>query len=185
VTSELVTTPEQERGQALVAALKAARVKNPSREVLDTLQQALAALPGFWAQLQDLTKRIEDLLISTVSKDPIIDTALRQANVELRQALGYAGAPALEQLLIDQVIVTRLRLQHAELLAGQVIKERGAGEAQQLVDQALNGAQARHLRAIESLARVRKLGITLQVNIATNGGQQVVSNSERTLSAGE
>jgi hypothetical protein len=46
----------------------------------------------------------------------------------------------------------------------------------ELWDKLLRQAQRRHLRAMESLARIRKLskGIDfVQVNIATNGGQQV------------
>ena len=37
----------------------------------------------------------------------------------------------------------------------------------------LSAAQRRYLRAVETLARVRKMNINLQVNIATQGGQQV------------
>ena len=43
----------------------------------------------------------------------------------------------------------------------------------------LSSVQRRYLRAIETLARVRKLmGIPMvQINIATEGGKQVVSNA--------
>ncbi len=41
----------------------------------------------------------------------------------------------------------------------------------------LSTVQRRYLRSIESLARVRKLlGVTVQINIAADGGQQVVAN---------
>ena len=43
----------------------------------------------------------------------------------------------------------------------------------------LSAIQHRYLRAIETLSRVRKLmGVPMvQINIATEGGQQVVSNA--------
>ena len=91
----------------------------------------------------------------------------------MRAEFGYSDAPALEQVLIDAILLARLRLlavEHGYIKAGF---HPGSGE---YLETLLTGAQNRLFRAAESLARVRRLARNtpaIQVNLAAQGGQQV------------
>lgn len=92
-----------------------------------------------------------------------------------RREFGYSGAPALERILIDAILMARLRLvtvEHGYVSNG--FKTSNADYWETL----LTNAQNRLLRAVESLARVRRLARNtpaIQLNLAGNGGQQVNS----------
>ena len=96
---------------------------------------------------------------------------------KLGQTLGYADAPALEQLLIDHILTVQLRLIYVENSYNQrVINQSITFKTAEYWDNLLTTTQARFLRAIESLARVRRLARNtpaLQINIANEGGKQV------------
>ena len=95
----------------------------------------------------------------------------------IHTSLGYDHAPAIEQLLIEQVALCWLRLNVLEVKYTQIRKNTTMEIYQaDFIEKQLNYAQRRFTRAIETLARVRKVTrqtLALQVNIATAGGQQV------------
>ena len=102
--------------------------------------------------------------------------ALAQMDI-LRAQLGWEASSALERLLIEHVVTTWLRLRHAErqynvhAMGESVMLESGV-----YWEELLTAAQRRHLRAIESLARVRRLASKtpfVQFNIADGGSQQL------------
>ena len=95
----------------------------------------------------------------------------------LKMQLDYDAAPPLERLLIDHILTVRLRLIHAELNYNElVVNQSITFRDGEYWDNLLSSTQARFLRAIESLARVRRLARNtpaLQLNIAHKGGKQV------------
>jgi hypothetical protein len=95
----------------------------------------------------------------------------------LKKQLGYESAPPLEQLLIDHILTVRLRLIYVEHNYNQCVVGQSITLTQgEYWDNLLTSAQARFQRAIETLARVRRLARNtpaLQINIAREGGQQV------------
>ena len=95
----------------------------------------------------------------------------------IKRQLDYDRAAPLEKLVIDHIITAKLRVLYAEdcLNARVVGKEFGVGEAGWW-DRFLTSAHNRYLRAVETLARVRRLsrvGPLLQVNIAHEGSRQL------------
>jgi len=121
-----------------------------------------------------------------------LDTALRAMipdegsrgiwNADLaavRHQLGYDDAPAAERLLIEQVVLSYLRLHLAEQEYDRAASDYLSIQQADQMERRLAGRQRRHLRAIETLARVRKLmgRPTVQVNIAAGPGsvQNVVA----------
>jgi len=115
---------------------------------------------------------------------PAIREAIMLRFDQVRRDLGYDHSSTAEQLLIDQVAVCYFRLNLAETehsYAKGTSSERGYRE------QRLSAIQRRYIRSIESLARVRKLvqSPVVQVNIAADGGQQVVANSPVTAGKSE
>ena len=95
----------------------------------------------------------------------------------LKKELGYETASAVERLLIDHVLTCWVRVEHAEVL----YNNKAVGQFLSLNvalywEQFLAAAQRRWLAAVESLARVRRLGARsplFQVNIAEQGAQQI------------
>jgi hypothetical protein len=88
--------------------------------------------------------------------------------------LGYDAAPALERMIIEQAALSWMRLNLAECLASEAMAANNARQREHY-DRLLSSAQRRHLRAVETLARVRRLlrPTAVQVNVARDGGQQV------------
>jgi len=89
--------------------------------------------------------------------------------------LGYDSAPALERIHMNTIATSRLRLLYAEFRLNAAQKN-GKPSIIEHYDQMLTSAQTRLNKAVESLARIRLLATrapVFQVNVATNGGQQV------------
>lgn len=91
----------------------------------------------------------------------------------MRDALGFATAPALERPLIRMIVLCWLRVQAAETAFTQTMKAGVSIREAEFRDTQLTAAQRRYLRAVETLARIRKLNINIQVNIAD---KQIVVN---------
>lgn len=97
----------------------------------------------------------------------------------LRGDLGFESASGLERLLIQQVTLCWLNLNLVECRHSNAMQQSITLTLGIYWEKRLTAAQRRFTRACDSLARVRRLSrrIPVQVNIATQGGQQVnVSN---------
>ena len=92
----------------------------------------------------------------------------------LERGLGMDQAPMIEKLIIQNIVNNWLRLQWVEY---QVTGNMGEGVSREQVgwwEKRLSITQGRYLRALETLARVRRMALPdLQVNIAKDGGQQI------------
>ena len=90
--------------------------------------------------------------------------------------LSFVHRP-LERLLIDQILTLRLRALHAEMLYNDTVVDKPVTFAMGAYrDKLLTTTQTRYLKAIEALARVRRLARNtpaLQINIAQEGGKQI------------
>jgi hypothetical protein len=159
---------------ALVEKLN--KSKDPDPKDVQRLRQLALVTPGFLSFECSTTQSIRHQLIEKISHG--VSRACLLAEVDmLKGQLDYDAAPPLERLLIDHILTVRLRLIHAENAYNRVVVNEtvslGLGEHW---DGVLSAVQARYLRAIETLARVRRLARNtpaLQINIAKAGGKQV------------
>lgn len=175
--------------QELTDIVKKCFKKKPAREDLESLKSYLQENPQLYREALDLSKFLQDRLIEKILKPETKSglpteagyiTSARlaiQANVStLKNGMGYDHAPTIEQLLIENIVASWLHLQWVEL---NIISHSVNGGNPTLVewwDNRVSSAQRRYLRAVETLARVRKLARNtpaLQVNIATESGQQL------------
>jgi hypothetical protein len=150
------------------------KAKKPDPQDMQRLRQLAVQAPGFLSACST-TASIRQQLIEKISHGN--SRAFMLAEVDaLTKQLGYDAAPPLERLLIDHILTVRLRLIDAEnrytsiVVGNSVTLQQG-----QYWDNLLSSAQARFLRAIETLARVRRLARNtpaLQINIAQEGGRQ-------------
>jgi hypothetical protein len=190
-TAPAVPTPDLDAVQrglrALGEALKIAAQPSGKQRMVTDVDEALAEqqrrtavrgvlrdYPCIWPHLRQQLTNGEDALIKAQGCDPSSATGqvARKVLNMMRTDLGYDQAPLLEQLLIEHVALAWLDFDMV-----QILYARGTTGSHTLTsgaywDRRLNSAQHRYLRAVETLARVRRLAqvTPLQVNI---GGQQV------------
>ena len=142
-----------------------------------------------WRGLGDLARTATEGLIDAAGRNNVAKReSVKRGAEHLKRELGYSTAPAIERLAIEQVVlcwVAFYNMQesytHARFAGENVLKS-----TIEFRDKQLTTAQQRYFRAMEGLARIRKLtkGIdVVQVNIAANGGQQI--NMAMSTPAGE
>ena len=88
----------------------------------------------------------------------------------------YDDASLMEKLLIEQIILCWMRMYIMDNAYTYNLMNEGSFslDKAQYWERILSSTQNRFLRAIETLARIRKITqATLQVNIAADGGKQV------------
>lgn len=92
----------------------------------------------------------------------LLETA--KAHIEQRRAdLGYADCPALERTLIDHLLPCEGRLGMMETFVSNKTAEHVTVAQMQQVETLLESAQRRYLRAVETLAKVRRLAVPVLV----------------------
>ena len=111
--------------------------------------------------------------IESVDRDGI-RVAMEANYWGVRRELGSNDASPMERLLIDHVALCWLRLQTLEQRYSRVMSESIILTLGQYWEKRLSAVQRRYLRACTTLARIRKMRLpAMQVNVATEGGQQV------------
>jgi hypothetical protein len=153
------------------------KAKNAAPTDVERLRQLVLVTPGFLSFEHSATQSIRRQLIEKISVGVSRAAMLAEVDILAKQ-LDHDAAPPLERLLIDHILTVRLRLIHAEanynaLVVNQSTVARADAEYRENL---LSSAQARFVRAIEALARVRRLARNtpaLQINIAQDGGKQV------------
>lgn len=152
----------EEFGKILNRANKA----NPSKKDVQALKKAFKEHPEIWRQVGNLTRLTQELIIDNTKGTAATRESIQYAVKAIRRDLGYKDASTLEQLLIEQIGLAWLNYHmtqwgHESALDGGTTFKNAA-----YWERRLNGAHRRYLRAIETLARVRKMGPAVQINIA-------------------
>lgn len=138
------------------------------------VRQVLHDYPCIWPRLRRMLSNAEDALLGAVgcNRDSATGQVLIKVLKHMRDELGYQEAPLLERLLIEHIALAWLDLDAVQQHYAKSALQQHALTHGAYWDRRMNSAQQRYLRAVETLARVRRLArvIPLQVNI---GGQQV------------
>ena len=168
---------EKNKAYEFAAIVERAYKSNPDPDDIEELQKWLAEYPEIWTFVFDMSHLIENNLINLIAPTQAASVALEKNVDEIRQSLGYEEATAMETALIDNIIVSWLRCQWAEY---RLLMFMGQEESNMPIvafwEKRLSIAQGRYLRACETLTKIRILSQKnplLQVNIATQSGQQV------------
>ncbi len=148
----------------------------PSEEDVKEFRELVNKSPELWPFASQASSAIRRFLINRMSHG--VGRALLVCEEDvIKKEFGFDDSPILERLLIDHIVTTRMRLLYAEdIYNAQVVEASLSPEAFAYLDRFLSSAHRRHLRAVETLAKVRKLSRStpaLQINIARDGGQQV------------
>ncbi len=157
--------------------LKLAEQQTPRAEDCNRLRRQIAATPESWPLAADAPRTIQQAIVEKLYSHGVMRAAMLAKLDILKTQMDYDRAPALVQMHIEHVLTAWLRLQHAEMQFSHSLSgESFATQAAQFWQDFLEAAQARFLRASESLAKLRRLARNtpaMQINIAGHGGQQV------------
>ena len=147
--------------------------EKPNHQDVTALRQLLFDHPEIFSKGGSLHATLRGGMIEEVTKDGASKALMLSEVDHWQRELGYDNAPALECILMENIVTCRLRL--AILEFGRNIKQSSI-QTSEYHDRMLDAGHLRLNKAVESLARVRLLATrapVFQVNVATRGGQQV------------
>lgn len=174
--SHRVNELDNAKVQEFLEVVRRAYVKKPSQKDLDELTKWINSYPELWKAVFDTAYVIEKNLIKNMVGDKASAIAMQKNADEVRDEMGYSQAPIMEQMLIDNIILSWLGVQYCNY---QLITRMGREEKIVILEfweRRLSMSQRRYLQACETLAKVRRLTSgkpAVQVNIATQSGQQI------------
>ena len=152
----------------------------------DELQQLRTILSSDIARdvFAVITKTTDTVINALNVSDALTSEMMRIEIATMYAKYGYADAPQLEQHLIDHVIACYLRLWVAERDYSAIHKNQHTLTLGMFWEKRLTMLQTRYLRAVEMLARVRRVKLpNVQINIANEGANQL--NTLQTLQSTE
>lgn len=148
---------------------------NPSKEDRAALAAAFDKYPDLAGIVGNVAKNLRKNKVKKLGDSHFFQESVTRTMDRIERELGYEQAPMASKLLIEQVLTCWADLvyvqgQHSYQLACPHTTSDG-----EYWDKRLSRAQARYLRALETLAKVNKLSrvVPVQVNIAAQGGQQI------------
>lgn len=172
----VVEISDRERYNKIKTIVAKTNKERPKSEDVSELRRMLQEDPKLWKVAGDFSAHALHIITSDIEATPFVVESVRAGIDKLKEDLGYELSPPLEKMLITQVTLCWLRLNMLEQTHWIKTWESHSTETGLYWDRRLITAQRRFTRACETLARVRKLSrntAALQVNIATDGGQQV------------
>ena len=124
------------------------------------MQAAMAAYPEAAAQLGNLSLHMQATIAHRIFGDGnqgVMFAVVEHAN-QIKQQLGYESSNPIEKALVDHAIVCWLRLAETEIKYEALQNENSVTiTRQEHWEKRLAMAQHRYLKAVESLAKVRRL----------------------------
>ncbi len=141
---------------------------NGTKRDVKALTHALADSENLWRASGDMaTVATSRLIQNAAGKNKFMSLSMARGCEVIKERLGYDESPMLEQLLIDAVVLAWLRLGLVEYWHTKYLEDAHTHATGDYWDRRLSAAQRRFLRAIQSLARVRKMDLpALQINLA-------------------
>jgi hypothetical protein len=155
VTVEL--TARVTGGDELFALIKRCDKENPSQTDLSTLRQELEKRPTLASELGNLAEMVGRSIIKTAFPSQLYALSVEAHCDHMREGLGYEDSSQIEKMLIEHIITGWLRLHDVELRYEMIRKDNPTINQMDHWERRLTLAQHRYLRAIETLAKVRRL----------------------------
>ena len=154
------------------ALVRKTNVEHPKPEDVQALRKTLTEMPSLWRAAGDLANLSIKMALEGGWLKSGVRISVETGIDDLKKDFGYKDAPAIEKLLIEQIIVCWVLLQKSQMQYAVAQRRGPALPDADYWERRVSAANTRFLRASETLARVRKLsGLgVVQVNI---GAQQV------------
>jgi hypothetical protein len=153
-TEKLKDKTEFENLQALI---KATDKENPKPEDLAEMRKLLNNDSAL-VQMNELSEMAFKRVIENFSSSALMKELINRQIEEKREAFGYKTATIFERMLIDQVILSHIRLNNIEMTHTAKLEASGSHthHSGTYWDRRLNSAQRRFTKACETLAKVKK-----------------------------
>jgi hypothetical protein len=149
------------------AVFDAVDCDDPTPEDKKAFRLMLEKYPEAWRVAGDWAKNAASHMIDTLKAPVSLKISMERGWDALQDDLGAAGASPIEKLLIQQVVLSWMRLGYVEYAYTSITNGQETYERLNYWEKRLNAAQRRFLRASETLARVRKISLqAIQINIA-------------------
>ena len=155
-----------------------ARKKNPDPSDLEEVEDMLDEAPELWNVGHGFAGKVFDQLVAHIEPAKIEQLILKAQVEDIKNKLGYSSTNQLERLIIDEIILCWTYANHAHAVLKNITFDTDGFSypSHKHWQNNLTQCQKRYMKALETLARVRKLNINIQLNVATNGGKQVNVN---------
>lgn len=158
------------------------REKVPNPQDVVRFRELAVSHPHLWPYASQVSQGMREHIVNLITDGRVRALLLAGLDI-LKKELGYDSASGLEKLLIDHILTARTRLYWVEHRHTERIYESSLSlEVGAWWDNLLTSAHNRFLRAVETLARVRrlaKINPLFQFNIANEGGRQIVVGKVR------
>jgi len=158
--------------QTALAEAAKGKKKGPA---LDKLRAYIDAHPGVFDSFAFFASTTRSEVINCTTPTEATRLHLEGEASAMERALGIETATPLERLLIDDVIICWLRMQTFEQTYSTAYATGGGvsfAKAQYL-ESRLSATHRRYLQSVETLARIRRLVVNVQINVGQN---QVIAN---------
>lgn len=138
--------------------LEATNKKDPAQKDIEALRELMQEDSSIWKIYGDWAKQTESVILNEYfeSSGFLLETVKKKL-ADLRDKFGWQDASEIEKLLIRQICITWLRLYFVERAHHQATFQSHSLTHGTYWDKRLTMAQRRHLRAIESLTKVRRM----------------------------
>lgn len=162
VTDEIVVPVKQTAAldipaSELNALIRRVDSSNPTAEDRQQLSKYLAAVPNLASALGGMASQAAVEMINRMHNSASARLAAGAHLIHMQNELGYDDANPLERGLIHNIVICWFRLNYAEHMVNLNATGQHDVKVGRYWDGRLSAAQRRYLRAVESLARVRKL----------------------------
>jgi len=157
---------DKEVSGQLHALVEATNKGKPKQTEVEELKRLLSEHPEVWRNL-DLAHNAALRAIGEETSNKGTQ-AIMEANYEgIQCEIRYERSNTLERMLVDHVALCWLRLQCMEQRYSGVMSQSIGISQADYWERRLSAVQRRYLRAVETLARIRRLHLpAMQVNIA-------------------
>jgi hypothetical protein len=149
-----------------ISAMIAAADKDTTGKALASLESALAKRSCTVYECAIVPSVLGSVLENACREKRGTQEVFRQGYLDFVGKMGHEQARGLERALIQHIGLCWLRLQEVEFRYSNVMGGNPTLSAGDYWERRLCSAQRRFLRAAEALARLRKLSLTVQVNVA-------------------
>lgn len=143
------------------------RAQDGDESVLPALRRALKEEPKISNIFVDLAGSLESSIVSNMAGDDLMLRECLPRNLkEMRKDLTGENPSPLEKLLVERVVICWLQLQHFEMIYAQNLSKSQTLAQSDFQQKRIDRVHRRYLSAIKTLAQIRKMGPTVQINIA-------------------
>lgn len=168
LTSKHAAPKNEDAVKRMRRIVDATSAENPSQEDVQELRALLKEYPELWTLAGNWSQTAIDRMLEGATKQAFVRESTKHRLDLLRQELGAESAPALEKILIENIVVCWLQLHITQTRHELNTRQAGIAVATYW-EKRLSATNARYLRACETLARVRRLRTpAMQINVGTN-----------------